>query len=224
MSVSTASKTDSDIQDRVEKELDWTRQVEDAANIGVAVHEGVVSLSGEVSTYAQKVAAAKAALRTRGVTAVANDVVVRYAGRKRTDAEIAEAARNVLAWNVSIPKDSIKLEVQDAIVTLSGVVDWDYQRRAAKRAIEGMPSVEGVFNQITLKPRASATETESMVKGAILRNASVDARSISVDVIGNKVILHGNVASYAEKKQAGLAAWSSPHVTEVDNKITIRMP
>jgi osmotically-inducible protein OsmY len=224
MSVSTASKTDMDIRERVEKELDWTRQVEDSANIGVAVDNGVVALSGEVSTYSQKVAAAKAALRTRGVTAVANDIVVRYTGRKSTDAEIAEAARNVLALTVTVPKDSIKIEVRDAVVTLSGVVDWDYQRRAAKRAIENTPSVEGVFSQISLKPRVSAIETESMVKRAILRNASLDAKSISVDVIGNRVVLHGTVASYAEKKQAGLAAWSSPHVTEVDNKILIRTP
>ena len=224
MSVSTASKTDKDIQDRVEKELDWTRQVEDSANIGVAVDEGVVALSGEVRTYSQKVAAAKAALRTRGVTAVANDIVVRYTGRKATDAEIAEAASNVLALNVTVPKGSVKIEVRDAVVTLSGVVDWDYQRRAAKRAIEEMPNVEGVFNQISLKPRVSATETESMVRRAILRNASLDANTISVNAVGNKVILHGNVASYAEKKQAGLAAWSSPHVTEVDNKIKMRTP
>lgn len=222
MSVSTASKTDKDIQERVEKELEWSRQVDDAANIGVAVDEGVVALSGEVTTYSQKVAAAKAALRTRGVTTVANDIVVRYAGRKATDQEIAEAARNVLAWNASIPKDSVKIEVRDGVVTLDGVVDWDYQRRSAKRAIEDMPSVEGVFSKITLKPRASAANTESMVKRALLRNASLDANTITVSVVGNKVILHGEVASYAEKKQAGIAAWSSPHVTDVDNKITIR--
>lgn len=224
MSVSTASKTDKDIQDRVEKELDWTRQVEDAANIGVAVDEGVVSLSGEVRSYAQKVAAAKAALRTRGVTAVANDIVVRYAGRKATDAEIAEAARNVLAWSALVPKDAVKIEVRDGVVTLSGVVDWDYQRQAAKRAVEEMTDVEGVFSTINLKPRASATETQAMVKRAILRNASLDAKTISVTVVGNKAILHGNVSSYAEKKQAEHAAWSSPHVTAVENKITIRVP
>ena len=221
MSVSTASKTDKDIQDRVEQELDWTRQVEDSANIGVAVSEGVVALSGEVSSFAQKVGAGKAALRTRGVTAVANDIVVRYSGRKSTDAEIAEAARNVLAWTATVPKDSVKIEVRDAMVTLTGVVDWDYQRRAAKNAIERMPSVEGVFNQISLKPRVSATETQSMVRRAIMRNAGLDARSISVNAVGNKVILHGHVASYAERKQAELAAWSSPHVTDVENKITI---
>jgi osmotically-inducible protein OsmY len=222
MSVSTASKTDKDIQERVEKELEWSRQVDDAANIGVAVDEGVVALSGEVTTYAQKVAAAKAALRTRGVTAVANDIVVRYAGRKATDQEIAEAVRNVLKWNVSIPKDSLKIEVRDGVVTLDGVVSWDYQRRSAKRAVEDMPNVVGVFSRISLKPRASAANTESMVKRAILRNASLDANTITVSVVGNKVILHGEVGSYAEKKQAGIAAWSSPHVTDVDNKITIR--
>ena len=224
MSVSTASKTDKEIRDRVEQELDWTRQVDDAANIGVAVDEGVVSLSGEVNSYAQKVAAAKAAFRTRGVTAVANDIVVRFKGRKATDTELAEAARNILALNVTVPKESVKIEVRDGVVTLSGVVDWDDQRRAAKCAIENMRDVEGVFNQINLKPRASASETESMVKRALLRNASLDARSISVNVIGNKVVLHGTVSSYAEKKQAEIAAWSSPHVTDVENKVTIRVP
>lgn len=224
MSVSTASRTDKAIQDRVEKELDWTRQVEDAANIGVAVHDGVVSLSGEVSSYAQKVGAAKAALRVKGVTAVANDIVVRYAGRERTDAEIAEAARNILKWTSLVPKGSVKLEIRDRVAILSGVVEWDYQRRAAMRAVENLAGVEGVFDRITLKPRVSASETNSMVKAAILRNAAIDARSVNVDVIGNTVILNGQVTSNAERKQAELAAWSSPHVTEVDNQITIRTP
>jgi osmotically-inducible protein OsmY len=223
MSVSTASKTDSDIQDRVEKELEWSPQVRDAANIGVAVHEGVVSLSGAVSSYAEKVAAAKAALRMRGVSAVANDIVVRYAGSKRTDAQIAEAARDVLAMNVSVPKGAVEIEVRNGVVILSGEVEWDYQRRTAKRAVQDLRDVEGVFNQITLKHRAgvNAGETDAMVRRAILRNASTDARSITVKADGTKVILRGSVASYAERKQAELAAWSSPHVTEVDNEITI---
>lgn len=224
MSVSTASKADKATQDAVEKELEWSRQIEDSANIGVAVDDGVVTLSGEVRFYSQKVAAAKAALRTRGVTAAANDIIVRYSGRKRTDAEIAEAARNVLEWNSSVPEGSVKVEVRDAVAILSGVVDWDYQRKAAKRAVENLPSIEGVLNQIALKPRVRAKETTSMIKSAIMRNAVLDAKSIIVDVIDNKVILHGTVASYAEKKQAGMAAWSSPHVTEVDNQITIRTP
>jgi osmotically-inducible protein OsmY len=224
MNIATASKADSDIQERVEKELEWSRQVTDAANIGVAVSDGVVSLSGEVNSYSEKVAAGKAALRTRGVSAIANDIVVKFHRRERTDAEIAESARNVLKWNATIPRNAVEIEVRDGVVTLSGQVEWEYQRRAAKRAIQDLRDVKGVFSQITLKSRASASDTEAMVKRAILRNASLDARSISVTATGNKVILHGKVASYAEKRQAELAAWSSPHVSEVDNQITIRVP
>jgi osmotically-inducible protein OsmY len=224
MSISTASATDRQIKELVEEELDWSPQVDDAANIGVAVDEGVVALSGEVRTYAEKVAAAKAALRTRGVSAVANDIVVKFDGRKKTDQEIAEAARNVLAWNVSVPKGSVEIEVREGVVTLTGTVDWDYQRRSAQRSVENMTDVEGVFNQIALRPRASAVETESMVKRAILRRASLDARSIRVSVAGNKATLRGHVASFAEKRDAGIAAWSSPNIAEVDNRITIGSP
>ena len=224
MSVSTASTTDRHTRDAVEKELDWTRQVEDSANIGVAVHDGVVTLSGEVSSYSQKVTAAKTALRVRGVNAVANHLLVRYPGSKRTDAEIAEAASKILGWTEGVPKGSVKLEVRDRAAYLSGVVDWDYQRRAARRAVENLAGIEGVFDRMTLNARTSASETGSMVKGAILRNAVVDARSVTVDVEGTKVILHGQVSSNAERKQAELAAWSSPHVTEVENRIIIRTP
>lgn len=224
MSVSTASETDRATQDAVEKELDWTRQVEDAANVGVAVHDGVVLLSGEVSSYAQKVGAAKAALRVKGVNAVANDIVVRFAGRQRTDEEIAEAARNTLAWTSIVPEESVKLEVRDRVVILRGAVDWDYQRRAARRAVENLAGVEGVFDRLTLKPRVSAADTSSLVKAAIVRNAALDAKSVNVDVVDNKVVLHGTVAAHAERRQAELAAWSSPHVTEVDNQITVRTP
>jgi len=222
MSVSTASKTDKDIQDGVEQELDWTRDVANSANIGVAVHDGAVSLSGEVGSYSEKVAAAKAAMRVHGVGAVANDLVVRYPGSKRTDAEIARAAHEILRWIAGVPQESVKIEVRDRVAILTGEVEWEYQRRAARRAVENLRGVEGVFDRLTLTPRASASETGSMVKGAILRNAVVDAKSIKVDAEGTRVILHGQVSSNAEKKQAELAAWSSPHVTEVDNQITVR--
>ena len=222
MSISTESTTDVSTRDAVEQELDWTPQVEDSANIRVAVHDGVVSLSGEVSSYPQKVAAAKEALRVKGVNAVVNDLVVRYPGSQRTDADIAHAARKILRWIAGVPEGSVKLEVRDRVAILSGAVESDYQRRAARRAVENLAGVEDVFDRMTLKPRASASETSSMVKAAILRNATVDARSVTVDVVGTTVILRGQVSSNAEKKQAELAAWSSPHVTEVDNQITIR--
>ena len=222
MSISTESTTDVSTRDAVEQELDWTPQVEDSATIGVGVHDGVVSLSGAVSSYSQKVATAKAALRVKGVNAVVNDLVVRYPGTQRTDVEIAEAASKILRWIAGVPEGSVKLEVRDRAAYLSGVVDWDYQRRAAQRAVENLAGIEDVFDRMTLKPRASASETRSMVKGAILRNAVVGARSVTVDVDGTTAILHGQVSSHAEKKQAEMAAWSSPHITEVDNQITIR--
>ncbi|TXL57519.1 BON domain-containing protein [Aeromicrobium terrae] len=222
MSVSTASKTDKDVQDRVEKELRWARQVDDAANIGVAVHDGVVTLTGEVKSFAQKVAAGKAALRTWGVTAIANDIEIIYPGHPKTDAEIAENARNVLRLNANIPDGAVKVEVRHGVATLTGAVDWNYVRLEAKRAVQNLVGVKGVANQITLTPRVSGLDTEKMIKAALMRNASVDANSIHVNVIGNKVVLHGTVGSYAEKKQAGYAAWSSPHVSEVDNQIVIR--
>jgi osmotically-inducible protein OsmY len=224
MSLTTPSTTEKSIQDRVEQELDWTREVEDAANIGVAVHDGVVSLSGEVGSYSEKVAAAKAAMRVRGVGTVANDLVVRYPGSNRTDAGIARAAQEILRWIANVPKGSVKIEVRDRVAILTGEVEWDYQRRAARRAVENIAGVEGVFDRLTLTPRASAKETKTLVKGAILRNAVMDARSIKVDSDGTTVILRGQVASNAERAQAELAAWSSPHVMEVDNQITIRTP
>jgi osmotically-inducible protein OsmY len=224
MSITTASKADKDVQDRVEKELRWTRQVPDAANIGVAVHDGVVTLTGQVGSLAQKVAAGKAALRTWGVTAIANDIEIMYAGHPKTDADLAEDARNVLRLNVHIPEGAVKVEVRHGVATLSGAVDWQYVRSEAKRAVQNLVGITGVINQITLTPRVSALDTESMIKAALMRNASVDAKSIHVNVVGNKVILHGTVSSYAEKNQAGYAAWSSPHVSEVDNQITVRVP
>jgi osmotically-inducible protein OsmY len=117
---------------------------------------------------------------------------------------------------------SVKLEVRDGVAILSGVVEWDSQRQAAQRAVENLASVEGVLNQITLTPRVSASGTKSMIKAAILRNALLDAKNITVNVIDDKVILGGSVTSHAAKKQADLAAWSSPHVAEVDNQISIR--
>lgn len=222
MSISTANRTDVATRDAVEQEFDWTPQVEDSANIGVTVHDGVVSLSGEIGSYSQKVAAAKAALRVKGVNALVNDLVVRYPGSQRTDVEIAEAARKILRWIAGVPEGSVNLEVRDRVAILSGAVESDYQRRAARRAVENLAGVEDVFDHMTLTPRASASETSSRVKAAILRNAMVDARSVTVDVDGTAVILKGQVSSNAEKKQAELTAWSSPHVTEVDNQLTIR--
>ena len=213
---------DRDVQDDVVKALGWAPEV-DSAKIGVAVRNGVVTLSGQVGSYWQKVMAGKTALRTRGVTALANEILVHHITDPRTDSDIALAAHNVLKWNAQIPKDSVKVEVEDHVVTLTGEVEWQHQRDTARRLVEHLVGVEDVRNRITLKPRpvARAGETEAMIRRALIRNASIDADRIHAAASGTRVVLTGVASSYAEKRQAELAAWSSPHVDEVDNQIRV---
>lgn len=213
---------DRDIQEAVEKALYWAPQI-DAAAIGVAVRDGVVTLSGQLSSYWQKITAAKIALRTHGVTAVANDIVVHYVTDPPTDSDIATAARDALQWSAGVPKDTVKVDVDDHVVTLTGQLDWNFQREAAVRRVEDLDGVKDVRNHMTLKPRphADARETEAMIRRALIRNASVDARHIHADVDGTRVILTGTVTSHAEKRQAEHAAWASPHVENVENDLKI---
>lgn len=213
---------DRDIQDDVEKALGWAPEV-DSAKIGVAVRGGVVTLSGQVGSYWQKIMAGKTALRTRGVTALANEILVHHITDPRTDSDIALAAHNVLRWNAEIPKEAVKVSVEDHIVTLTGEVEWNHQRATARRLVEHLVGVKDVRNMVTLKPRpnVSAAETEALIRRALIRNASVDAGRIHASASGTRVVLTGMASSYAEKRQAELAAWSSPHVDEVDNQIMV---
>lgn len=224
--MSTVLKHDSDYKTReaVEAELLWTPQLTDAAQIGVSVHDGVVTLSGEVSSYPQKVAAGKAALRTKGVTAIANDVSVRYNARMYSDAHLAGEARDALRLNSLVPGAGVDLEVRNHVIFLSGKVDWDYQRRAAQHSVEGLPDAHGVVNDIALTPRVASAETHDRIRRALVRNANIDANRINVSVHGTSVTLTGTVSSYAEKKQAAIAVWSSPDVKTVHNELRIETP
>lgn len=216
-------KNDSDYKTReaVEAELRWAPQISDAASIGVTVTDGVVTLLGEVPTYSQKLAAGKVALRTRGVTAIANDLVVRYGGHAYSDATLAGDANDALRLNASLPKGSVDVEVRDHIIRLTGTVDWEFQRRTAERSVEHLAGTHGVVNDIALRPRVVSSETHAKIREALVRNANVDANHIVVTVNGTTVTLTGTVSSFAEKRQAGLAAWSSPHVHSVHNQLQI---
>lgn len=216
--------TDYKTREAVEAELRWTPQIADAAQIGVAVHDGVVTLSGEVSSYAQKIEAGKAALRTRGVTAIANDITVRYNADMYSDAHLAGDAQTALRMNALVPDEGIDLEVRNHMIFLSGKADWEYQRRAAQHSVEGLKGAHGVVNDIALTPRVASSETHDKIRKALVRNANIDANRIHVSVNGTAVTLTGTVSSFAEKKQAGIAAWSSPDVKTVHNDLKILTP
>jgi osmotically-inducible protein OsmY len=214
-------KTDSQLKQDVMDELMWEPDI-NAVEIGVAVKDGVVTLSGYVDSYHEKMAAERAAQGVFGVKAVVQEIKVRLPGSlQRSDEDIAKAAANALAWTMSMLHDRIKVKVQDGWVTLSGQVDWRYQRDAAENAVCNLMGVVGVTNQITVKPSLKPTEIKTKIESAFQRNALLDARRIAVQVRGDKVILEGSVRSYAEKKEAEQAACSAPGICEVENKIVV---
>lgn len=221
MNISTPDYSDQVIQTAVQEELEWTPDV-DAAGIGVAVEEGTVSLSGEVDSYAEELAANRAALRVRGVTAVVdNQVVHPKSSWTVTETDIAKEVERALKSVSNVP-ETVKAEIKDRTVTLTGEVSWDFQRQAAKRAVQYLSGVYSVDSRITLTARPSAADAEERIKKALTRNAQLDANAINATVSGNTVTLTGTVSSWAEKQQAGRAAWASPHVTDVDNRIVVR--
>lgn len=222
MTTSTSARTDEDIQTAVQEELDWTPDV-DAAGIGVAVEDGAVSLSGEVDSYAEEIAAKRAALRVRGVNAVVDNLVVHpKTSRTVSEMDIAKEVEHALEWSTNVPPNTVKAEIKNHVLTLTGQVDWDFQRQAAQRAVQYLNGVYSVRNQITLKPRVTSTDTEKRIRSALMRNAQLDANTIDAAVSGNNVTLTGTVRSWAEKKQAGQAAWASLYVTHVDNRIRVQ--
>ncbi len=219
--MSLAARTDRQIQAAVEAELEWTPNV-DSAHIGVAVDEGVVSLSGEVHHHVERVTANAAALRVRDVTAVVNRLNVHPNSESSlSPADIGKEVDRALRSTVNVP-DTVKAEIDGHAVILTGQVTWDFERRAAKRAVRYLRGVYSVTDRITLSPRPASADTADRIKSAILRNAQLDAKAIKVVAAGDTVTLSGTVRSWAERRQADLAAWSSPHVSEVYNHIIVK--
>jgi len=220
-------RTDEDIQRDVLEELKWDIRVR-PNEIGVAVKDGIVTLTGWVDSYLKKIAAEEDAHRLPGVKAVVNDIEVRLPGSaERTDADLAKAVLNALKWDAGIPTDKIDVTVSHGWVTLKGEVDYYFQKRDAERAVERISGVRGVTNLLTVKALPSPpspAELKQRIEQALVRNAETDAKRITVEVQGSKVVLRGTVSSYAEKKAAEEVAWSAPGVTEVDNRIVVSIP
>lgn len=214
----------SDIQLRQDilDELDFEPSI-DAADVGVAVEDGVITLTGHVPTYAQKITVEDVVRRVKGVKGIAQHIEVRPFGTHRTaDDEIAKRAVNTIKWNTSVPAGAVQVKVQDGWVTLTGKVDWQYQKAAAADAVRDLSGVVGVLNQIQINPRASASDVKKRIEDALKRNAEIEAQAIRVNVLdGGKVTLEGRVQAWAERRAAERAAWSAPGVSAVDDRIII---
>ncbi len=214
-------KSDFQIQKDVMDEIKWEPYL-NASQIGVAVKNGIVTLSGIVDTYSKKTTAEKAASRVSGVKAVAEDIQVGVSPSfNKTDAEIAEAVLNALKWHSAVQQEKIKIKVEEGIVRLDGEVEWQYQRSNARSAVEHLTGVRSVINSIKVKPVVTPANVQQKINAAFLRSASIDAGKITADVIGGEVTLHGKVRSLAEKQDAELAARNAPGVVSVDSMIEI---
>lgn len=213
-------KTDAQLQNDVMEELKWEPRVT-ASEIGVSATNGVVTLNGTVPTYAEKWAAERAAQRVAGVKAIAEGIQVKPIGlHAKTDAEIASLAATSLKAHVWVPTD-IQATVHNGWVTLVGVVNWEFQQRAAMDSVRWLAGVKGVSNNITLKPTAQSSAVKDAIKNALLRHAEIDAGNVNVAVDGCKVTLSGTVRSWGEKDEAGIAAWNAPGVNTVQNDIVV---
>jgi osmotically-inducible protein OsmY len=213
--------TDQELKQHVENALIWEPSV-DTNDIGVSAEQGVVTLRGTVASFSEKGIAERVALHTYGVKAVANDLNVRLtSAHKRSDTDIAQAAVAALKWHTMVPKDGIAVAVSDGRVTLKGVVEWQYQRNAAIRAIRDLTGVTGVASEIIVKPRVSIADVKDKIEAAFKRSAEVDARRVTVAAENGKVVLTGNVHSWAERREVERAAWAAPGVTQIDDRLTV---
>jgi len=213
-------KTDAQLQQDVTAELNWDPAV-DAARIGVTAKEGVITLSGHVGSFAQKWNAERAAQRVFGVKALAVEIDVTLSGSStRNDADIGRTAENVLQWTTDV-SDAVKVMVEKGWVTLTGALDWEYQRQEATAAVRHLMGVVGVSDQITVKPHASASVVKSDIEAALRRRAQTDGQKISVHVHGGDVTLSGSVHSWSERDLAKNSAWGAPGVSNVIDKMSM---
>jgi osmotically-inducible protein OsmY len=214
-------KSTSDLQHDVHEELKWTMGAK-SGEIGVAAHDGVVTLTGHVESYARKLNAERASKRVLGVKGVANDLVVKLpSDKERDDTDIAEAAVHALRWHTSVPEDRVTVTVRQGWVTLEGEVEWYYQKDSAYQTVRDLTGVKGVTNQITVRPRVTVAQVKDKIEEAFRRSAEIDAQRVRVETTDGRVTLRGKVSSWAEHSEAEWAAWSAPGIVSVDNRLDV---
>jgi osmotically-inducible protein OsmY len=212
---------DKELKQHVQNALDWDPSV-DAKDIGVSADQGVVTLRGTVPSYSEKLVAERVVLRVYGVKAVANDLTVHVANAyQRTDTEIAQAAVSALTWHSVVPNDRVTVTVKDGWITLAGTLDWQFQKDAAAGGVHELTGVKGVTNDIRVKPTVKTADIRDKIEAAFRRSAEIDARRVNVTAQDGKVILSGNVHSWAERQEAERAAWAAPGVSQVDDLLTV---
>lgn len=214
-------KSDAQLRSDVEAELDWDPAVK-STQIGVIAANGVVTLTGHVASHAEKYAAASAARRVQGVKALAVEIAVKLpAGSARTDADIAQTVERGLEWSALVPTGKVKPTVENGWVTLTGELEWEYQRQAAEKSVRNLMGVVGVTNAIKISPKVQAVDVEKRLREALARQAEREASRIQVTVEGSQVHLKGKVHSWVERSAVQGAAWSAPGVSQVINELTL---
>lgn len=211
------------LQKFVIDELAWDPRV-DSSDIAVTVHDGTVRLAGHVNSYAAKLAAERAAGRVKGTKAVVDNIDVRFEDKRRSDEAIADRAVAALEWNVEVPHDKVKVVVNKGWLKLEGEVSWYFQKEAAERTVRQLRGVKAVTNYIVIKPNVAPAVVREHIESALKRSAEVDASLMRIQTEGGKVILSGFVRSWAERKAAERAAWSSPGVSSVQNDLVVEAP
>ena len=212
---------DNEIRRHVNAELDWDPTI-DASGVGVAVKDGVVTLTGSIPSYWQRTEVERVVKRVTGVRAVAEDLAIKLPdAAERSDPDIAQSVLSAMRFNVAVPSHRVQAMVENGWVTLEGEVDWQFQKSAAESAVKYLMGVKGISNNISIKRRAIAADVKAKIEGAFARRAKLDANEITVEATDSKVILRGKVHSWDEKEEAEEAAWAAPGVTMVENMVTV---